>query len=541
MASSALSAFRRSLRGGWPTVLVLVTACAAERGAVAAADGDLDAAVYAAGGPDAAPAQDALLGTDGGESAEVAATPDVAQGVDAAQEASATAPVAFGLYGLKVSAVAANPLACRVQWDTPHPADSAVSYGIDGFTLRARDPALRLHHDVLVYGLHAEMTYRLLPRSTTASGETASAPEQKFTAGSLPKGIQGAIIDVEAEPAQPLSWVLTSAHLGLPAVGSSLGFPAAAIAYDPEGYPVWFMQWPMSNNASVRWYGDGRMAVMCEELMGVFGVDGTAAWQVFSPFEVGGGALSAPVDGKPHHDLLLLSGGRMARLEFEESNGLLGDRIVELDAQQNPLWSWSTLKGLPPAETWIGTNALFIDASETKALISARNLSTVFLIDRKTGGVIWSAGPTGSLKLTPAPGASWFALQHDAKLLPSGNLMLYDNGMPQRGYSRAVEYQIDAEAGTATQVWQAKGPQDDGWYSAGEGSAQRLADGGTLIAAPDYQKGFQQPTRVMIVDAAGDITWQMRMTPFAGHHPLVYRAEQMTPPGLEVLPPGESP
>lgn len=516
-------------------LLALAAGCGAGDGAGAAALAD---AGQVADPPDSAVGASAA---DAARRASADGAAEVARGPDAAPDSAVGVPGAFGLSAVKVSAVAGQPLACRVQWQTPQPADSVVSYGTDALTLRARDPVLRLHHDVLVYGLRADMTYRLLPRSTSASGETAAAPELQFTAGSLPTGIQGAMIDVEAAPLDPLAWVLTSAHLGQPAIGSKLGFPAAAIAYDREGYPVWFMQFPQSNNASVRWYGDGRIAVMCEELVGVFGVDGAAQWQVPSPFEIGGGVLSAPVDGKPHHDLLLLGGGRTARLEFAVKGELLGDRIVERDAQHQEVWSWSTLEALPPADTWIGTNALFIDSTESKALISARNLSTVFLIDRKTKQVLWSAGPSGTLKLTPAPDASWFALQHDAKLLPNGNLLLYDNGMPQRGYSRAVEYHIDALAGTATQVWQARGQSDDPWYSAGEGSVQRLADGTSLIAAPDYQNGFPAPTRVLLVGATGEISWQMRMVPFDGKHPLVYRAEAMVPPGLEVIAPGESP
>lgn len=541
MQTSACFQFRGPSFSWWAPVLLLAIGCGAEGSAVVAADASFDVAASEQPNDAQRAATDSGRAVDAGETAAEIAPPDAAASVDVPPDTTPVAPAAFGLYGLKVSAVATNPLACRVQWDTPQLADSAVSYGIDAFTLRARDPELRLHHDILVYGLHADMAYRLLPRSTTAKGETAAAPEQKFTAGSLPKGIQGAMIDVEAMPLNPLAWVLTSVHLGQPAIGSTLGFPAAAVAYDQEGYPVWFMQFPFSNNAVARWYADGRVAVMCEELMGAFGMDASAKWVVPSPFEVGGGALSAPANGMPHHDLQLLSNGRMARLEFSIQGAQMGDRIVELDANQTELWSWSTLDHLPTADGWTGSNSLFFSGTEAHVLLSARNLSTVFLIDRKTKQIIWSAGPSGTLKLTPGADASWFALQHDAKLLPNGNLLLYDNGMPQRGYSRAVEYQIDAAAGTATQVWQAKGVQYDKWYSAGEGSVQRLADGSSLIAAPDYQKGFQVPTRVMVFAANGEISWQMRMVPFAGKQPLVYRAEQMVPPGLEVLPPGEIP
>lgn len=463
---------------------------------------------------------------------------------DTAPPTDTTAPVTpkeYGLYDVKVSAVPNNPLACRVQWDTPLPADAVVSFGVGTFAVRARDPQLKLHHDVLVYGMRAESTYRLVARSTTAQGQTAAAEEKQFTTAPLPQGVQGAIVDVDAAEANPLEWVLTSVHLGQPAVGVTLGFPAALIAYDQQGYPVWFLQMPKSNNALAHWQPSGQVMLMAEETSGVFNLAGEPIWQWPSTFDLkGGGVLAAAENGMPHHDMRLLPGGRVARLEFEVHDGKLGDRIVELDDQQKLLWSWSTLDHLQ-AEDWPGLNSLRVNADESQILVSARNLSRVYCIQRSTGKVLWSAGNGGTLKLQAAAEASWFALQHDAQLLANGNLMVYDNGMPQRGYSRAVEYELNLGAGTAKQVWQAKGEPGDLWYSAGEGSAERWEDGRTLIAAPDFQTGFPALTRLMLFDPAGKITWQIRLTPFQGKLPMAYRADRMVPPNLELMVPGDEP
>lgn len=507
----------------------------------------------AAAGPDAAAdsAEVAQGMEDVGPTPEDSTTDASQPGIDTAAPPQDTAPPTdttapltpkeYGLYDVKVSPVPNNPLACRVQWNTPLPADAVVSFGVGAFAVRARDPQLKLHHDVLVYGMRAESTYRLVARSTTAQGQTAAAEEKQFTTAALPQGVQGAIVDVDAAVANPLEWVLASVHLGQPAVGVTLGFPAALIAYDLQGYPVWFLQMPMSNNVLAHWQPSGQVMLMAEETSGVFNLAGEPIWQWPSTFDLkGGGVLAAAEDGMAHHDMRLLPGGRVARLEFEVRDGELGDRIVELDDQQKPLWSWSTLDHLETAD-WPGLNSLRVNADESQILVSARNLSRVYCIQRSTGKVLWSAGNGGTLKLQAAAEASWFALQHDAQLLANGNLLVYDNGMPQRGYSRAAEYELNLSAGTAKQVWQAKGEPGDLWYSAGEGSAERWEDGRTLIAAPDFQTGFPALTRLMLFDPAGKTTWQIRLTPFQGKLPMAYRAGRMVPPNLELMAPGDEP
>jgi hypothetical protein len=79
--------------------------------------------------------------------------------------------------------------------------------------------------------------------------------------------------------------------------------------------------------------------------------------------------------------------------------------------------------------------------------------------------------------INDSTGFSW---QHDARRQSNGNLTLFDNGNfhdPQ--VSRAVEYELDTNAMTATKVWEYRSTPDI--YGGFMGNAQRLPNGNTLI------------------------------------------------------------
>jgi len=87
---------------------------------------------------------------------------------------------------------------------------------------------------------------------------------------------------------------------------------------------------------------------------------------------------------------------------------------------------------------------------------------------------------------------------HDARLLPSGNLLIFDNGLSRRG-SRVIE--LDPRSGQI--VWQYRARRPGSFYSPSKGSSQRLPNGNTLIA--DSDSG-----RLIEVTAAGKIVWEFR-------------------------------
>ena len=110
-------------------------------------------------------------------------------------------------------------------------------------------------------------------------------------------------------------------------------------------------------------------------------------------------------------------------------------------------------------------------------VISLRNCSQILRIDGTSGEVQWRLGSSyrsdvewealglqPPLRIIGDPYVE-FCGQHSAKLMPNGHLLLYDNGWncrpdpatglprrPDKEFSRAVEYALDLERGTATFV-----------------------------------------------------------------------------------------
>ena len=134
-------------------------------------------------------------------------------------------------------------------------------------------------------------------------------------------------------------------------------------------------------------------------------------------------------------------------------------------------------------------------------MMSFRHLSQLIKVDH-TGSIVWKLGGVdGDFSFVNDP-LDGFSFQHGARELPNGNILLFDNGNghnPQ--HSRAVEYRLDVNAGTATLVWQYV--PDPPIFGAFMGFTQRLANGNTLI---DY--GARSV--VQEVNAAGQLIWELR-------------------------------
>jgi len=117
-------------------------------------------------------------------------------------------------------------------------------------------------------------------------------------------------------------------------------------------------------------------------------------------------------------------------------------------------------------------------------LISVRELDTIAVVDTRTRSLVWEYGP-GVLQE-----------QHDASLLANDDILVFDNGV-QREASRVVQIRPS----TGKIVWQYEGDPPGSFYSERKGSAQRLANGNTLIAESDRGRAFE-------VTPEGKIVWE---------------------------------
>lgn len=93
----------------------------------------------------------------------------------------------------------------------------------------------------------------------------------------------------------------------------------------------------------------------------------------------------------------------------------------------------------------------FQELANGNLVVSNRNLSSIFEINRATGALIWRLGGKKST-FTLGPGAR-FAWQHDARFNPTTNVMTLfdDEAAPQEGpQSRGLALKLDFHARTAT-------------------------------------------------------------------------------------------
>ncbi|GJM23743.1 MAG: hypothetical protein DHS20C16_01580 [Phycisphaerae bacterium] len=123
-------------------------------------------------------------------------------------------------------------------------------------------------------------------------------------------------------------------------------------------------------------------------------------------------------------------------------------------------------------------------------LVCIRHQDTIAMIDRKSGKAIWSWGQ-GEIS---GP--------HDAVVLDSGNIQLFDNGLG-RDWSRVIEL----DPNTKKIVWEYKAKNPTDFYTESRGSSQRLPNGNTLIA--DSEKG-----RTFEITPDGEVVWDY-FSPFS--------------------------
>ncbi len=147
-------------------------------------------------------------------------------------------------------------------------------------------------------------------------------------------------------------------------------------------------------------------------------------------------------------------------------------------------------------------NSIDID-DDANIILSSKRLSEVTKIDRQTGEMIWRlGGANNDFDFVDDP-LDGFYNQHSVRVLGNGHYTIFDNGClhnPQ--VSRALEYEIDPEKGTATLVWSYM--EDPPTYAYHMGNAQRLLNGNTFI-----NWAIEKLPKAMEVTPDGDKVYEM--------------------------------
>lgn len=172
--------------------------------------------------------------------------------------------------------------------------------------------------------------------------------------------------------------------------------------------------------------------------------------------------------------------------------------IQELDLETGEvIFEWHSLDHVDLEETYVTPeedhyagidyfhiNSLDVDHDDN-LLVSARETSAVYKIDRGTGEVIWRLGGKKS-DFEMGPGTR-FAFQHDARRQPDGTITIFDNGdtVFVNGDPKAVEesrgivLEVDEEQMRASLVREYKHPGEQ--YADAAGNMQVLPNSNVFI------------------------------------------------------------
>ncbi len=170
---------------------------------------------------------------------------------------------------------------------------------------------------------------------------------------------------------------------------------------------------------------------------------------------------------------------------------LLDAIVQEVDIRTGlVVWEWHCLGHIPLRDSYATpANSASYDAFHLNAiqplaggrvLLSARDTSAVYEVDRASGRVLWTlGGKASSFRL--GPGARFY-FQHDAQLLANGRLSLFDDEAGPPMYapsSRGLILALDLRRHVATVVQSYRRPQNTSAES--EGSLQILPGGDAFL------------------------------------------------------------
>jgi VCBS repeat-containing protein len=290
-----------------------------------------------------------------------------------------------------------------------------------------------------------------------------------------------------------------------PAIGA--GGSGYAIVFDDHGVPVWWQgSTPGPIDAKfitetrqptrITWWGQfgGADGYQVREL------DGTVVHTVSA---VGGSTDIHELQREPDGNYLVTSYQPREHVDLTAFGGGADDTVIDGEVQEinetgEAVWTWNSAShiGLEETGRWWPTalkgsqrdivhmNAVEPVVGDNAIMISMRHTDAIYKIDRASGNVVWKLGGTWTPKsltvVNDPEGAYPLGGQHDVRLQPDGTITLHDNNTNQPNPPRAVRYEINEAAKTATLVEQVTDPEAPGSFCCG--SARRSSDGSWLMS-----------------------------------------------------------
>lgn len=199
--------------------------------------------------------------------------------------------------------------------------------------------------------------------------------------------------------------------------------------------------------------------------------------------------------------------GGMAGTEYR--GDMYGDYLIEMTTAGQTVWKYPIWEHLDPKtdritaiqeprDAWSNGNGL-AELPNGDIVVSFRTISTIIIIERKTGTIIWKLGAP------PLCG------QHAPTPLANGNLLIFDNGPHRLDHPMPFSRVIEVELASKKIVWEYREKRESDFFSPRISNAQRLPNGNTLICEGDFGRLFE-------VTMGGDIVWEY-VNPYFGGSP----------------------
>lgn len=380
------------------------------------------------------------------------------------------------------------PLTAQLRFSTDRPARITITIPGKNALVHEFDELTKVHR-VPVLGLYPGITNYVIITASDNNGN-ASSEIVPIETGNLPDYIPDLEVRTKNEAMMEPGWNLLPVSVGLGAPSSF----SSPIVFDQDGDVRWFLDlrdlFSTTLVSPVEPMRNGNFLFASLRAVHEFNLMGE---------EVNSWAL--PANYTFHHDVIEKPDGNFIVAVDDSNLDTIEDIAIEIDRNSGEVvntWDlreildMSRLELINDPVDWFHMNAIWYDEADDAVIFSGQRQGLVKVsMDNE---LIWIMAPhlgwgnagingeghdTNNFLLTAVDGNGdayeeavqmgnraldefeWTWGQHAPMVLENGNIFAYDNGFrrtwgPAFGtYSRGVEYQIDEQAMTVQQVWQA--------------------------------------------------------------------------------------
>ena len=217
------------------------------------------------------------------------------------------------------------------------------------------------------------------------------------------------------------------------------------------------------------------------------------------------------------------------------------DFVREVDKKGKTVWEWHAwdhigtgphqldinyklpdpVGGPYPHFDWTHFNTCEYIPELDMLLLNSRNFSEFYLVDHKTGEIVYRWGNPSAYGQGKAP--SWYDDgdqkvfgNHNATWLGKNRVQLFDNGSERPEGNRSAVVEVDITTGKI--VWEYEAKMSNSFFSYRQGAAQRLPNGNVHITSTHGGHLFE-------VTPKGEVVWEF-VSPIRLGKPVCYYKDE---------------